>query len=287
MKFANLISQHLLPILLLVGVLAFFTACDPDTEVVSQEDIEIVELDAQVEDVYEDADQVAFEAMEMTDQSVFARSYSASASRTLTAPCVSITNDTANRVVTVDFGTGCLGPDGRTRSGQIVINYTRRLYRPGATRTVSLVNYVVDSVSIAGSKTWTNLMQNFRDTLSFEVTLSGGQVTLANGLSATRSYTRTTTWSRGANPSQDEFWVVGSSQGSRYNGNSFTRTINDTLIYRRPCYRRGVHAPVAGTATITRSNGSNIDLDFGNGNCDELVDVSVNGNTRTIDLSKR
>lgn len=287
MKNVSLNFQTLLRFALIAAVAVVFAACTTEQDVVSQEDTDMVYEDALAADAFADAEEVSFEALEMTDQSVFARSFQASANRTIGNGCPTITNDSVNKVLTIDFGTSCLGPDGRTRSGQIVIDYTRRLYWPGATLSVSLVNYTVDSVAIAGTKTYTNLMQNFRDTLAINVVLTGGSVTLPNGNSATRSFDRTMTWVRGANPSADEFWVMGASQGSRFNGNSFTRTINDTLIYRRACRRRGVHVPVEGTLTITRSAGPNVDVDYGNGSCETFADVTVNGNTRTIDLSKR
>ncbi|MCI4671417.1 MAG: hypothetical protein MRZ79_24965 [Bacteroidia bacterium] len=287
MKNVSLNFQTLLRFACIAAIATVFAACTTEQDVVSQEDTDLVLLDATAEDAFADAEEVSFEALEMTDESIYGRTFQTGSARALTNACVTITNDSVNRVLTIDFGTGCVGPDGRTRSGQIVIDYTRRLYWPGATLSVSLVNYMVDSVAIAGTKTYTNLMQNFRDTLSLNVTLSGGSMTLANGNSATRSFTRTTTWVRGANPALDEFWVDGSLQGSRFNGNAFTRTINNTLVFRRGCRRRGVHNPVEGTVTITRSNGPNIEVDFGNGACDTFADVTVNGNTRTIDLSQR
>lgn len=288
MKTVMQISPGFLITALVASMLLIFTSCETTGEVgVAQEDIDVVIMDAVSDDAFGDVDDVSFEAMEMTDNSIYARSFSQAAFRTISRGCATITNDTATKTVTVDFGTGCLGPDGKTRSGQIVINYSRRLYIPGATRTVTLVNYVVDSVSIAGSKTYTNLMVNFRDTLSLNVVLTGGQITMPNGNTATRAFDRTSTWVRGINPSQDEFWVDGNIQGTRFNGNSFTRTVNSTLVYRRACRRQQVKIPVEGTATITRSGQPDIDLDFGMGSCDNLVDVTVNGQTTTVDVTNR
>ena len=38
--------------------------------------------------------------------------------------CATVTNDTATHTVTYDFGTGCVGRDGRTRRGQVIVTYT-------------------------------------------------------------------------------------------------------------------------------------------------------------------
>ena len=56
----------------------------------------------------------------------------------------------------MDFGTGCTGRDGRTRSGKIVSVYTNRLFVSGATATTEFVNYTVDSIKVQGTHIITN-----------------------------------------------------------------------------------------------------------------------------------
>src|SRR4030095_4453493 len=48
--------------------------------------------------------------------------------------------------IIMDFGTGCTGRDGRTRSGKIITVYSKRLFVFGATATTEFVDYTVDSI---------------------------------------------------------------------------------------------------------------------------------------------
>ncbi|MEL6631043.1 MAG: hypothetical protein AAFQ83_06240 [Bacteroidota bacterium] len=283
---SSFFTQKITQILLLAGVAfsLFFTACEQEnvTEV-AQEDIDVVEMDAALEADFEAVDDLSFEALEITDASRFARSYGAN-NRLLNSPCVTISNDSVNKVLTIDFGTGCTGPDGKTRSGQIVIDYTRRLYWPGATLSIDLVNYAVDSVQIDGTKTFTNLAQNFQDTIMMNVTLTGGSITMPNGATASRDYTRTRTWLRALNPINDQFLVDGSVTGTRFNGNTFSIDITETLVFRRACRLQGIYVPVEGEKFIQRSGRPDVTVDYGDGTCDSMADISANGNTITVDL---
>ena len=58
--------------------------------------------------------------------------------------------------IVMDFGSGCTGRDGRTRSGKIITTYTNRLFVPGAKATTTFDNYKVDSVKIQGTLVITN-----------------------------------------------------------------------------------------------------------------------------------
>src|SRR6187455_1354595 len=58
--------------------------------------------------------------------------------------------------IVMDFGTGCTGRDGRTRSGKIITIYTNRLFIPGAKATTTFENYTVDSIKVQGTHTITN-----------------------------------------------------------------------------------------------------------------------------------
>jgi hypothetical protein len=81
----------------------------------------------------------------------------------LLSACASVVRDTINHIVTVTFnGTPCI--DGRTRSGQLIFNYSAsangaKHYRdPGFTCTVTSSNYYVDNNSVQiNNKTITNI----------------------------------------------------------------------------------------------------------------------------------
>src|SRR6186713_323225 len=58
--------------------------------------------------------------------------------------------------VVMDFGTGCTGRDGRTRSGKIVTEYTKRLFEFGAIATTEFDNFTIDSIKVQGRHVITN-----------------------------------------------------------------------------------------------------------------------------------
>lgn len=262
--------------LLVAGLLV--TACNPDEmETVAEEDQELAELDAMVEADFEEVDQVGYEAMD----EAFGRSYQASG---LISPCVVVTHDTVAKVITLDFGTGCIGPDGKTRAGKIIVDYTQRLWWPGASLTITLDSFHVDQRHIEGSKTHLNLATSFQDTIRIQTVLTGGKITFLDGSTATRTFDRVRTWHRAVNPSQDEIHVTGTASGTRRDGSSFSSTILSPKIYRRACRAQGFFLAAEGTVQIQRSNQPDLNVDFGGGTCDSDLTLTVNGQSTTITL---
>ncbi|MEM7369211.1 MAG: hypothetical protein AAF587_11475 [Bacteroidota bacterium] len=266
---------------LLIGL----TSCQQgeDDPTMAEVDAELVVLEADIEATYEEVDAYSFEAMDLTDLSAEARRF-VNPSDQMISSCVIVTHDSVNKVVTVDFGTGCIGADGKERKGQIIITYTQRLYRPGAQLSIALQNYSVDGVQVEGTKTITNVSPTFQANISLNTTLVGGKITWLNGDVATRQFTRTRTWVRAANPILDEFHVEGAVQGSRRNGNAYQINIVSTLIYKRSCRLQGVRIPVQGLKAIQRSNRPNVLVDVGDGDCDHLITITVNGSSHVVDV---
>ncbi|MEO0470462.1 MAG: hypothetical protein AAF206_12630 [Bacteroidota bacterium] len=271
-----------------VVLLAFgLVACQPDdiVETVAQEEIDLAMEDATVTATYDDVEEYTFEAMEVADASLEARDMTAY--QYSIPACATVTHDSVNKTITIDFGTGCTGPGGKTRSGQIVITYTQRLYIPGASLSTTLVNYVVDGHAVEGTKTITNVSPNFQAPISLNVTLVDGQITFPNGDVASRDADKTYTWMRANRPLNDEFHVDGNTSGSNRDGVTYTTDILSTLIFKRKCRRQGIRIPVEGLKEIDKSNRPVVLLDFGDGSCDHLVTVTVNGNSTVIDVSQQ
>lgn len=285
MKSISYFIPHRLTLVLFTLLALTFTACQPedlDTSI-AEEDIELAVTEAVVEASYDEVDDLAMEAMEQTDFTLEARDWGQEDLLT-TGPCVTITHDSVAKTILIDFGTGCVGPDGKTRSGAIFVDYTKRLFHPGATLSVTLQNYVVDSLAIEGTRTITNLSATYLDNITLEKKLVGGKITWPDGTSATRDYVRTSTWVRAGNPAADEFHVDGNANAQRRNGNTYSADILDTLIWKRRCLRKGVGIPVEGTTLIKRSGKPDLTIDFGNGVCDHLITLTVNGFSKTVNV---
>jgi hypothetical protein len=207
--------------------------------------------------------------------------------------CLTITKEKLNAPapfpvrVTFDFGSGCVGNGGHFRKGKIVTIYTGRLITPGSVATTTFVNYQVDSFKIEGTHTIKNLStpQEFK----YEVVLVNGKVTnINNGKFRSREAIHTVKQVAGLGtplfPLDDIFQITGGARGeSNRNGSliNWERTILpvEPIIKKFTC-----HWLVKGQVKIERTNKPTAVLDYGNGDCDNLATVTVNGVTHNIVL---
>jgi len=263
-----------------ISLALFFTACNQDQEVpattISEAEQALVEADAAVEAEYADLETIASEGVDLAEGEY--------ENASIITSCVTLTLDTVQQLLTIDFGTGCIGPDGKTRAGRLLVSYDRRLWRPGASRSITPDSFYVDGVKIEGTLTHTNVSASLQDPISIQAVLAGGQVTWPNGDVATRSYERTYIWDRAANPSQDQLLVSGGGQGVSRNGTAYVVTIDSELVYRRACRYLGYRLPAEGILTLQRSGQDDLTVDFGGGTCDHEVTLSKNGQSITITL---
>lgn len=83
------------------------------------------------------------------------------------------------KTITIDFGDGCRGPDGKFRKGAIILHFTGPLRRPGSVVTVTLRDFYLNRAHIEGTKIITNLSEN--GNIKFTVQVADGKVTFPNG----------------------------------------------------------------------------------------------------------
>lgn len=204
------------------------------------------------------------------------------------ATCAIITIDTSANVsvanpdtFTVDFGNGCLGNDGKTRRGVIVITASGRYLETGTVITIRPVNYFVNDNQITGFRRVTNLGPNALNQPSFSVEVDGSVILANNGGTITWTANHVRTWITGSSTPllfyDDEYGVTGTSSGTKTNGLSWNSIINTQLVYRHSC-----REIVSGSITITPENRPARLVDFGSGTCDGSVSVTINGNTYLI-----
>ena len=78
------------------------------------------------------------------------------------------------------------------------------------------------------------------------------------------------------------FLVTGNSATSLANGDTVTTVITTPLRYITSCK---LPFPVSGIVSITKNTSEGI-LDFGDGNCDNLATITIDGVTKDINLEK-
>jgi hypothetical protein len=204
-----------------------------------------------------------------------------SSSRCFTVSVVPHTPHVFPKTVIIDFGTGCLGRDGKLRKGKIVSIYTGPMFIPGNKTSTTFVDYSVDSFKIEGTHTVENTSTSNKK--EWTVKVIDGKITNTNSGNwkkwrSTKTHTQVEGNGTPLYPLDDVFQITGNASGSNSNGNSWTALITEPLIKKLTC-----HWIVKGTVRITRNNNVAV-LDYGDGSCNNKAVITINGISHNITL---
>lgn len=274
---------------LIIALFVATTSCDEQDEHPLQSGIDQAEIDnfaseEELQTAYDEIDLISVEANESLDDdgsNLGGREQMDPTDRF--TRCATITHDKEAMTITIDFGDGCEGPDGKIRSGIIFITYTGRLFIPGSVWTITFRDYTVNRKKVEGTKTITNVSGSISDHVSFNKILEGGKITWPDGTFATREVDKTFTWIRANNPLMDEIHVQGEASGMNRRGVAYNVTIISTVVWKRACRLRGVCIPVQGLKLVERRDHPDVLLDFGDGECDALVTITKNGESKVVE----
>ena len=154
--------------------------------------------------------------------------------------CAEITitpNDsTYPKTITIDFGNGCLGLDGKFRSGAIIIHLTAPLRRPGSVVTITFRNYYVNRVHLQGTKVISNLSEPPVHKWSIQVI--GGKVTFPSGRGFSYQRIKIKTQVGGIATRivlDDVYELTGRSQTEFNNGLTITLNTESALVKKVAC----------------------------------------------------
>lgn len=259
----------------LAASLMMFTACQKDSDEIGS-DIEALELESDV------ALESTYETIDQTVEIGFAI-VNADASREEQddlGSCVTITHDEENKTVTIDYGDGCTGRHGNTLAGKIVIEYTSRLYEPGAKRTITFVDFYFNEIKVEGTRIIENTTATDTER-QFTVSLVGGKLDFGNGNFITRDAEWVRTWYVG----QGVVKLSGSADGININGFEYSVSVAaaNALTWSRECDQR---LPVSGIKTLEVGDRT-ASIDYGDGTCDRMVTVTINGETFERQINPR
>jgi hypothetical protein len=189
--------------------------------------------------------------------------------------------------IVIDFGSGCTDSRGVTRKGKIIINYNGIRFFPSSTITTTFENYFRNGVKVEGVHTMTIVQPSVVGYLKSTVKITGGKITFVDGKTILREQTITREWQRAINPLNDK-WVIFSgsgASGTNKNGVKYTMAVTTDLVYSRSCaISDKVFIPVSGTKEFV-VEGRTYKVDYGNGNCDNDVIVSVGSVSKTITVT--
>jgi hypothetical protein len=209
-----------------------------------------------------------------------------STTTTNTTPCFTITvvpniPHVFPKTVTIDFGNGCLGRDGKFRKGKIVSIYTNPMVVPGAKVSTTFIRYQVDSLKIEG----THITENTSTS-----NMQGWMVKVIEGKVTNVTTNRWILWNSTKNvlqiagngtphfPLDDIYKITGNARSTNSGGHTWTALVIDPLIKKFNC--RWI---VQGSIKFVR-NGREALLVYGDGRCDNQAILYINGVPHVITL---
>lgn len=194
---------------------------------------------------------------------------------------VSVTPTTGfPKTMVIDFGTGCTSPNGITRKGIVRILLSDSVRKPGSTSTMTFENYFVNGFKKEGTITWTNT--STAGTKSWQRKAENGKITSPTGNYWLHSGIKNVTQTAGtATPNillDDVFSVTGNHTVTNSAGKTRTSTILEALQKKTICENID-----KGTIKVEGPS-HNAVIDFGDGTCDKLATISIDGNPARVIL---
>ncbi|WP_338768498.1 hypothetical protein WAF17_07940 [Bernardetia sp. ABR2-2B] len=206
-----------------------------------------------------------------------------------TEGCAVITHFQETKIVMIDFGTSCVGQDGRTRSGKIIVNYRDRDRMTRDDLTITFENYKVNDYGLNGTLRTAGFSRNTVGQWQYNLQLENGTISFPDRdiqLAFERLYTWTEGFDSLSDYTDDVFMITGTSNGVTANGVTFTSTIQTPLTKKSVCLAQQIIYPVSGIIEIqfTSQDIPTVTLDYGNGACDKEATLRAGNQTRVITL---
>jgi hypothetical protein len=276
-------------LMIAVAISLLLTSCEKSKGDLNSEDFNLADDDAVAEAMFDDIFSSADNATQLLDNMEKSLDVTKGGIVFLVSdscPSVSVEPvDETVRIITIDYGEGCTGFYGQTRSGRIVITVDGRRRVTGSSRTIEFDNYFFNGIKVEGTDIITNEGENDNGNVVFSHTLEGGRLIFPDEVVTGRSFYREREWIAGFdtfNPWDDESLITGTATGTNYRGVSYQNEIISSLHWKRIC-------PffVSGTIRITRDGAEPFELDYGDGECDELATVTRGDEVKEIILKKR
>lgn len=271
----------------------FFTSCEDET-LTPEDTFDTIIDESYTSEVFDELEDIGDEAMSFTEDNI-SKSVSADAKVQLynynrLSPCATVTkvylNDTVK--ITIDFGeTNCLCNDGRERRGKIYINHYGYYWDGDVEIEYSFDNYFVDDNQLTGVRN----VHRFRNENQYRQSdiIVDGEIILADDagtISWHAEHTRiVTTGSDTREKYDDVIEITGFSNGTMADGSTFSAEITTPLVKTNQagCFRW----PVSGVREITINETKTIIIDYGDGTCDNVAEITKDGVTTTVELNRR
>jgi hypothetical protein len=304
MKTSFLKLSFSVTILLFLGMVTLFSckkenSIQNNSSVSEQEAVALSEENAEAEASFEDVTEIGLTAAD--EEASYSANLGGSAGieivtdepgplvsrfielREKTGDCMEITvtpNDsTYPKTVTIDFGDGCIGRDGKFRKGAIIIHFTAPLRRPGAVVTTTFRGFYLGRAHIEGTHIITNFSENGKH--KFSVQVVNGKLTFPNGRGFSYNGLQVITQVAGMDTRRvrdDAYEIEGRSKTEYNNGTTLVLNTESPLLKKIGCPWL-----VQGVLKI-KINARELFLDYGSGDCDNKATLKWSGGEKEIRL---
>ena len=282
--------------ILFIGALltfSFFISCSSDektndgttTAISNDEIIKNAKIDASIEDVTNIAeDQFGAQQNGTNKPSGTVKNFLPSCATITTV----LTNNTWTR--TVDFGAeGCTLGNGNLLKGKMIISFSNDFTASTQTISYTFEGFSHNGKKLQGSRSIvravkaTDLLATahpvLTSTIDLTVTFEDASVYIRKGTLTKEMTAGYATW---FDWDDNVFVVTGSGTTTFPNGDVFASEITTPLEFKASCKTA---FPVKGVVSITKNDAKAI-IDYGNGDCNTLANVTKDGVTEEIDLKK-
>lgn len=194
--------------------------------------------------------------------------------------------ETVDGVLILTFDGDCNEASGRNLSGSMQFTFNGRWYLPDARITVTLQDFYIDDVKVEGQLKYTNI--STFSAIRFRTELVDGKVTWPDGANVARNHDRTITWDLSQGYDDMQFAITGTASGETREGVVYASEITEPLTVKLSCiYESSIYAPVSGLAELRLTNLPGkpvVQVDFGNGQCDTVIQAKLGMVVKEIDL---
>ena len=195
--------------------------------------------------------------------------------------CKTIVHNYSEKQLVIDFSNySCVLDDGRSRKGKLIITYLGRYRTEGSEIQINLDNYVSSNVQLFGGIQVRNLGNS-----DYEIQVKNFRIPIDKDDSAKWEGTLSKKWIVGSNTpslSDDQYEFIGSYKGTDKLKQAFTGSVTAPLVINYNCLEDGNSFPTKGTTEIVTENFASRKIDFGQGNCDKTIVLTVRDDAETI-----
>jgi hypothetical protein len=205
------------------------------------------------------------------------------------ADCLTVTvheNENAEfwpRSWTLDWGTeNCECLLGNTKRGKIHVNLSDWWRNEGSLREITFEDFYLNDNKMEGVKTILNTGKNENGNLTFTKKIADAKLTYPDASEITWNCEKYSEQIEGGETFifADDVWAVtGTGDGVNLDGKTYTMEIASALIYHNGCFY-----PVSGVVEIAVEGEDLKTINYGEGECDNLVTVTVGDITETVEL---